>query len=62
MGDSGRDTGHLAEIEDFVAALKEGRTTTRSEIYEGYKTMVLYEAIRRSAETGEVAKVQYEAV
>lgn len=62
MGDSGRDTGHLAEIEDFVAALGEGRTTTRSEIYEGYKTMVLYEAIRRSAETGEVAKVQYEAV
>jgi predicted dehydrogenase len=62
MGDSGRDTGHLAEIEDFVAALKEGRKTTRSEIYESYKTMVLYEAIRSSAEIGDVVKVRYEAI
>jgi predicted dehydrogenase len=61
MGDSGRETGHLAEIEDFVAALREGRRTTRSEIYESYKTMVLYEAIKRASETGEVVKVVYES-
>jgi myo-inositol 2-dehydrogenase/D-chiro-inositol 1-dehydrogenase len=54
-GDSGRDTGHLSEIEDFIAALKEKRTT-RSNIYESYKTMVLYEAIRKSADTGETIK------
>lgn len=51
-GDSGRDTGHLSEIEDFIAALREGRTTSRSDIYESYKTMVLYEAIRDSAASG----------
>ena len=62
LGDSGRDTGHLAEIEDFVAALLEGRRTTRSDIYESYKTMVLYEAIRRASETGEVVKVRNEAL
>ena len=62
MGDSGRETGHLAELEDFVAALKEGRGTTRSEIYESYKTMVLYEAIKKASETGEVVKVLYDAL
>jgi predicted dehydrogenase len=62
MGDSGRETGHLAELEDFVAALKEGRNTTRSEIYESYKTMVLFEAIKRASETGEVVKVHYDAL
>jgi predicted dehydrogenase len=62
LGDSGRDTGHLAEIEDFVAALREGRRTTRSDIYESYKTMVLYEAIKRAAESAEVVKVRYEAI
>jgi predicted dehydrogenase len=62
LGDSGRETGHLAEIEDFVAALREGRRTTRSEIYESYKTMVLYEAIKRASETGEVVKVRYESI
>lgn len=60
-GDSGRDTGHLSEIEDFFAALKEGRST-RSNIYESYKTMVLYEAIRRSAESGEVVTLSLEDV
>jgi predicted dehydrogenase len=62
LGDSGRETGHLAEIEDFVTALKEGRRTTRSEIYESYKTMVLYEAIKSASETGEVVRVRYESV
>jgi len=61
-GDSGRDTGHLAELEDFVLALKEGRNTTRSNIYESYKTMVLYEAIRASAGNGEKIRVNYQSL
>lgn len=60
-GDSGRDTGHLAEIEDFVAAIREGRST-RSNIYESYKSMVLYEAIRESAERSTPIPVRYQAV
>ena len=60
-GDSGNDTGHLAELVDFVAALGEGRST-RSNIFESYKSMVLYEAIRESAETGRIIDVHYEAV
>src|SRR5262249_42658351 len=52
-GDSGNDTGHLAEIVDFLKAIQEHRTT-RSNIYESYKTMVLYEAIRDTASTGQV--------
>jgi predicted dehydrogenase len=60
-GDSGNDTGHLAELVDFVTAIKE-RRSTRSCIFESYKSMVLYEAIDRSARTGEVVKVAYESV
>lgn len=59
-GDSGHDTGHLAEIEDFIAALAEKRTTSRSNIYESYKSMVLYEAIQQSADTGQVVRPVYE--
>jgi predicted dehydrogenase len=58
-GDSGYETGHLAEIVDFLAAITEGRTT-RSNIYESYKSMVLYEAIKRSASAGEPVGVHYE--
>ncbi len=58
-GDSGYETGHLAEIVDFLAAIQEGRTT-RSNIYESYKSMVLYEAIAQSAEAGQVVDVVYE--
>lgn len=60
-GDSGRDTGHLAEIEDFIQAIQEKRTT-RSNILESYKSVVLYEAIRDSAESGRVVNVTYEHV
>ena len=60
-GDSGRNTGHLAEIEDFLSAITEGRTT-RSNIYESYKSMVLYEAIAQSAETGEPVVVRYQQI
>jgi predicted dehydrogenase len=59
---SGPDTGHLPEIEDFVAAITEGRNTSRSNIYESYKSMVLYDAIEASAASGQVVKVQYEAL
>ncbi|HZG55925.1 Gfo/Idh/MocA family oxidoreductase [Paenibacillus sp.] len=60
-GDSGNETGHLAELVDFFQAVREGRTT-RSNVYESYKSVVLYEAIRDSAATGRVVKVQYEAL
>ena len=60
-GDSGRNTGHLAEIEDFFVAIQEDRTT-RSNIYESYKSMVLYEAIAESVETGGPVEVKYESL
>lgn len=60
-GDSGEDTGHLTEIADFLEAVQQGRTT-RSNIYESYKSMVLFEAIHSSAQTGEVVKVSYESI
>jgi len=60
-GDDGHDTGHLAELVDFVGAVAEGRST-RSSIFESYRSMVLYEAIERSAGTGEVVRPVYEEV
>lgn len=58
-GDSGNDTGHLAEIVDFIKAIQEKRST-RSNITESYKSVVLYEALRDSAETGKIIKVTYD--
>ena len=60
-GDSGNETGHLAELVDFFAAVREKRST-RSCIYESYKSMVLYEAIAESAAAGKVVPVRYEPV
>ena len=60
-GNNGAETGHLAEIVDFFESLKEGRHT-RSDIAESYKSMVLLEAIRDSAESGQVVKVAYETI
>jgi predicted dehydrogenase len=60
-GDSGLDTGHLAEIMDFLEAIRTGRST-RSNIYESYKSMVLYEAIKESADTGQVVCPEYVAL
>lgn len=57
-GDSGLDTGHLAEIIDFFEAIRDGRSTC-SNIAESYKSMVLYEAIKRSAASGEKETVTY---
>lgn len=61
QGDSGNETGHLAEIVDFLAAIREKRRT-RSDIYESYKTMLLYEAVRDSAATGRVVEIKPEPV
>ena len=58
-GDSGNETGHLAEIIDFFDAIREGRTT-RSDIYESYKSMMLYEAIVESVQGGMPVEVRYE--
>jgi predicted dehydrogenase len=60
-GDSGNDTGHLAEIVEFLGAIREKRSV-RSAIYESYKSMVLYEAIAKSAASGEVVRVRYEGI
>jgi myo-inositol 2-dehydrogenase/D-chiro-inositol 1-dehydrogenase len=60
-GDSGNDTGHLAELVDFLAAIREGRST-RSSIFESYKSMALYEAIKESSETEQVVRLRYEPV
>lgn len=60
-GDSGHDTGHLAEIADFLKAIQEKRTT-RSNIYESYKSMVLHDAIRESSEAGRIIDVHYEVL
>jgi predicted dehydrogenase len=61
-GDSGRETGHLAEIEDFVAALKEKRSATRSSIHQSYKSMVLHDAIKLSAEKVQIVHPIYAPV
>lgn len=60
-GDSGNETGHLAELVAFVKALG-GAETVRSAIYEGYKSLVLHEAILQSAHSGAVVKPKYEAL
>lgn len=60
-GGSGLDTGHLAELIAFVQALTTGPTPP-SQVYESYKSMVLYEAIAESAATGQVVDVRYEAI
>lgn len=62
QGDSGRDTGHLAEIEDFVHALQEGRTAAASDIYESYKSLVFHDAIHASAMSGKAVRPVFEAV
>lgn len=60
-GDSGLDTGHLAELVDFVQAIQQKRST-RSCIAESYKSMVLYEAIAESAATGTPIHPAYERI
>ncbi len=61
-GDSGNETGHLAEIAAFFKALTENANTTRSSIFESYKSMVLYEAIVASANDEKPIKLVYQTV
>ena len=61
-GDSGNDTGHLAELVAFVQALAGQTDAVRSSIYDSYKSMVLYEAIEQSAATGAVVAASYESL
>jgi hypothetical protein len=60
-GDSGNETGHLAEIVEFLTAIKESRST-RSDICESYRSMVLYEAIQTSANSGQIVDVRYQSL
>lgn len=58
-GDSGNETGHFAELVDFFDAVRHKRST-RSHVYESYKSMLFYEAILKSSERGEVVPIVYE--
>lgn len=60
-GDSGNDTGHLAEITAFFAAIN-GHNTVKTDIYEGYKTLCLHEGILRSVESGQPVELTYETL
>ena len=60
-GDTGHDTGLFSEIADFFAAVKEGRST-RSNIFESCKSMLLYEAILASASREALVKINYSAI
>ena len=57
-GDTGHDTGLFSEIAGFFAAVKEGRST-RSNIFESCKSMLLYEAILQSASSEALVSVDY---
>ncbi|MFP4026539.1 MAG: Gfo/Idh/MocA family protein [Candidatus Brocadiia bacterium] len=61
-GDSGRDTGHLSELEDFIDAVRTGRKESRSSVQNSYRSMVLYEGIVRSCEKSESVNLTYEEV
>jgi predicted dehydrogenase len=60
-GDSGHDTGILTELIDFFAAVREGRTT-RSNIFESCKTLLLYEAILESVDSGQIVEIDYSGI
>jgi predicted dehydrogenase len=60
-GDSGNETGHGVELKHFVRALA-GGPVPRSHISQSYHSMVLFEAIKESADTGRVVDVAYEEI
>jgi predicted dehydrogenase len=60
-GDSGHDTGHLAELEAFAAHLVDG-TAVRSPIAESLKSVVLYQAILDSVDGGTPVALDYPQV
>lgn len=57
-GDSGYNTGHLAELEAFASHLADG-TPVRSPIAESLKSLVLYEAIMDSVDRGKPVTLEY---
>lgn len=61
-GDDGRDTGHLAELEAYVQALRARAVSSPSQVYESYRSMVLLEAIREAAASGRAVQPVYEPV
>lgn len=61
-GDSGNETGHLAEIVAFFKAIQDNTNTTRSSIYQSYKSMMLYEAILASTENQQPVTIEYQTL
>lgn len=61
-GDSGDETGHGAELRVFMDCLKNPDRRPASEIYEAYKSMVLFEAIARSVKEDAVVEVNYQPI
>jgi predicted dehydrogenase len=57
-GDSGHDTGHLAELEAFVAVLRGDHAANRSTAVDALAVMRLHEAIERSAAEGTVVDLE----
>ena len=57
-GEGGAETGHLTEIRAFIEAIA-GGPRPPSHIEESYKSMVLYEAIDRAAESGAPVAIDY---
>ena len=60
-GDTGADMGLFTEVVEFFASVREGRTT-RSNIFEGCKSMLLYEAILESARTESIITIDYSEI
>ncbi len=60
-GDSGNDTGHFAEIVEFLSAVREGRSTA-SDIFQSCRTMALYEAIVQSVADHAPVRPRYPAL
>lgn len=60
-GDSGNDTGHFAEIVEFLSAVREGRSTA-SDIFQSCRTMALYEAILQSVTDHTPVRPRYPAI
>jgi len=61
-GDAGKDSGHLTELKEFVAAVREGCKDSRSVIAKSYRSLVLYEAMAASARSGQAENVRYEEI
>jgi predicted dehydrogenase len=61
-GDGGNDSGHFRELLEFVTLIRDGRRDGISTVAEGYRSMVLFEAIALSACTGEPVPVIYEEI